>query len=109
MVNLNSFFRCLGHQVHGDIHGLLGGAFNCNVDMQHFHEEHPEYDPGLLTFILEFLTCHYWPNNIFMPDYNNCDTECVRGQTEPCGCTCEVDAFSLSEDEVWFVLLCDRC
>lgn len=89
-------------QVYGDIHGLLGGAFNCNVDMQQFHEEHPEYSADLLTFVLKFLTSKKWPENSFMSEYNDCDTECARGQAEPCGCTCKVDAFTLSEDEVGY-------
>lgn len=82
------------------MHGLLGGAFNCNVDMKRFHEEHPEYTAPLLSFVLEYLLVNHWPDNSFMPDYNDCDSECVKGQTEPCGCTCRVDAFSLSEEEV---------
>lgn len=87
-------------QVHGDIHALLGGAFDCSVDMQSFHEEHPEYSPGLLSFVLEYLTGKYWPGNSFSPSSNVCDTECVAGQSEPCGCTCSIDAMSISEDEV---------
>ncbi|CAN0470797.1 unnamed protein product, partial [Laminaria digitata] len=86
--------------VHGDIHGLLGGAFHCNVDMQEFSDEHPQYSPGLLTFLLEFMTVNFWPSNAFMPEFNECDAECGRGQTEPCGCTCNVDALSMSDDEV---------
>lgn len=87
-------------QVHGDIHALLGGAFDCNVDMQEFHEERPEFSPGLLSFVLEYLTGKYWPGNSFLPSSNVCDTECVVGQPEPCGCTCSIDAMSISEDEV---------
>lgn len=88
-------------KVHGNIHGLLGGAFHCSVDMNEFHNQHAEkYSPGLLTFILEYMTANEWPSNSFMPDDNDCDSDCVRGQGESCGCTCRVDAFSLSEDEV---------
>lgn len=87
-------------QVHGDIHALLGGAFDCNVDMQLFHEEHPEFSPGLLSFVLEYLTGKYWPGNSFLPSSNVCDTECLVGQAEPCGCTCSIDAMGISEDEV---------
>lgn len=88
-------------QVHGDLHGLLGGAFNCNTDMQKFHEDHPDYSLGLLSFVLEYLTFTYWPGNSFLPEFNTCDTHCEKGQTERCGCTCLIDAFDLSEDEVW--------
>ncbi len=87
-------------QVHGDIHGLLGGAFDCGVDMQQFQREHPELGPGLLTFVVGFLTSKYWPRNEFLPESNKCDEECTRGQAEPCGCTCSIDALSISEDEV---------
>lgn len=89
------------------MHGLLGGAFNCNVDMNEFHLQHPQFSEGLLTFVLEYLTSKYWPNNNFSPDYNECDTECETGQAEPCGCTCTIDALSLSDDEVC-VCVCAR-
>lgn len=70
--------------------------------MNTFSEQHPEYEPGLLSFVLEYMTFNYWPMNSFMPDYNTCDTRCESGQTEPCGCTCNVDAFALSDEEVWW-------
>eukprot|EP00904_Undaria_pinnatifida_P014260 jgi/Undpi1/9965/HiC_scaffold_28.g12419.m1 len=92
---------CMEKKVHGDIHGLLGGAFNCNVDMQEFHESHPQYSPGLLTFVLELMTVLFWPRNLFMPEYNTCDTGCTRGQTEPCRCTCSVDVMSMSDEEIY--------
>ena len=68
--------------------------------MQKFHEENLEYSPGLLTFLLEFLTVNKWPSNTFMAGYNDCDADCTRGQAAPCGCACRLDAFSLSDDEV---------
>ena len=68
--------------------------------MQEFHEEHPQYSPELLTFLLEFMTINFWPRNSFMPELNECDIDCTRGQAEPCGCTCSVDALSMSDDEV---------
>lgn len=86
-------------QVHGDIHGLLGGGFNCNVDMEQFHAIHPEYSPGLLTFLLEFLLVNKWPSNRFIAD-NGCDLDCTRGQMASCGCTCSIDALSISDEEV---------
>eukprot|EP00903_Cladosiphon_okamuranus_P019564 g17994.t1 len=92
---------CMERRVHGDIHAVLGGAFDCNVDMRLFHEEHPEFSPGLLSFVLEYLTGKYWPGNSFLPQSNVCDTECEIGQSEPCGCTCSIDAMTLSEDEVY--------
>ncbi|CAM9521680.1 unnamed protein product [Ascophyllum nodosum] len=98
---LSGWESCMENKVHGDIHGLLGGAFKCNVDMQKFHEENLEYSPGLLTFLLEFLTVNKWPSNTFMAGYNDCDADCTRGQAAPCGCACRLDAFSLSDDEVY--------
>lgn len=68
--------------------------------MHIFHEDHPEFSPGLLSFVLEYLTGKYWPGNSFLPASNVCDTECMRGQPEPCGCTCSFDAMIISEDEV---------
>ncbi|CAN0323954.1 unnamed protein product [Pylaiella littoralis] len=94
---------CMETKVHGDLHGLLGGGFNCNTDMNTFSEQHPEYEPGLLSFVLEYMTFNYWPMNSFMPDYNTCDTRCESGQTEPCGCTCNVDAFALSDEETYSI------
>ena len=85
------------------MHGLLGGSFKCNVDMKRFQNEHPEYSPGMLTFLLEDLTANYWPSNSLMPDYNVCDTECKIDQAEPCGCTCTVDPLTLSDN-----MVCDR-
>lgn len=68
--------------------------------MKQFAEDHPEYSVGLLSFVLEYLTFGYWPTNDFMPTSNTCDTACTPGQTEPCGCTCNVDAFTISDQEV---------
>lgn len=68
--------------------------------MADFQAENPEYSSELLTFALEFLLANKWPSNSLMQDYNECDTECTRGQAEPCGCTCTMDPFALSDDEV---------
>lgn len=86
--------------MHGDLHGLLGGGFNCNTDMKQFSVDHPEYSVGLLSFVLEYMTFNYWPMNGFIPSANTCDTACTKGQTEPCGCTCNIDAFAISDEEV---------
>ncbi|CAN0296732.1 unnamed protein product [Pylaiella littoralis] len=101
---LGGWEYCMEKKVHGDMHALLGGAFDCNVDMQQFHLEHPEYGTALLTFVLSYLTAHYWPNNIFSPEINECDSDCAMGQEagiNECGCTCTVDAMTMSEDEVY--------
>ena len=83
------------------MHGLLGGAFNCNVDFQRFHEENAAmYSAGLLTFVLDFMTTHFWPDNSFMPNNNTCDTVCEKGDTD-CGCTCNIDAMSISATKVY--------
>lgn len=87
-------------QVHGDLHGLLGGGFDCNTDMDEFAARHPEYSARLLSFVLEYMTFNYWPMNGFISSANTCDTDCTRGQTEPCGCTCNIDAFAISDQEV---------
>lgn len=90
-------------QVHGDMHGLLGGSFNCNVDFKSFYEKNKsKYSPGLLTFLLSYVTTTLWPDNAVTPGYNTCDTSCERGDTD-CGCTCNVDAMSMTADEVQFV------
>lgn len=74
--------------------------------MDQFHREHPEYSRGLLTFVMEFVVANKWPGNVLMRLYNDCDTECTIGQTEPCGCTCTIDPFEMGDDEVrnvvWF-------
>lgn len=88
------------HQVHGDLHGLLGGGFDCNTDMKAFAAQHPEYGLSLLSFVLEYMTFNYWPMNGFISSANTCDISCDRGQTEPCGCTCNIDAFAISDQEV---------
>lgn len=87
-------------QVHASIHAHFNGAFYCNVDMAQFAKEHPEFDRTLLTFVLMSSTSLYWPYNGYMSDYNVCDTKCTRGQSEPCGCTCTIDVWSLTDDEV---------
>lgn len=92
-------------QVHASIHAHFNGAFYCNVDMAQFAKEHPEYDRTLLTFVLMSATSLYWPYNGYMSDYNECDTKCTRGQSEPCGCTCKIDVWSLTDDEVHCQLL----
>lgn len=99
--NLYDWETCMETKVHGDLHGLLGGGFNCNTDMKAFSDQHPEYSVGLLSFVLEYLTFNYWPMNEFIPSANVCDTECTKGQTEKCGCTCLIDAFAISDAEVY--------
>lgn len=102
--NLVFFARTCSTQlhckVHGDVHGYLGGAFGCNTDMDAFSQDHPEYSTRLLSFVLEHMAFAFWPTNAFLPSANDCDTECTRGQAEPCGCTCTIDAFDISDDEV---------
>lgn len=90
----------LPQQIHASLHNHFSGAFNCNVDLKAFAEAHSEYEHTLLTFVFLRSTTVYWPYNTYMSDYNECDTECTRGQTEPCGCTCTIDIWSLSDDEV---------
>lgn len=68
--------------------------------MDQFRLEHPEYSRGLLTFVMEFIVANKWPGNVLMRLYNDCDTECTVGQTEPCGCTCTIDPFEMGDDEV---------
>lgn len=70
--------------------------------MTEFQLKHPEFGQGLLSFVLEFLLANKWPSNTLMGDYNECDEECVVGQTETCGCTCTTDPFDWTDDEVSF-------
>ncbi|CAN0307687.1 unnamed protein product [Ectocarpus sp. 6 AP-2014] len=93
--------HCMQYKIHGDIHGLLGGAFDCNTDMADFSAEHPEYSHGLLAFTLQILTFKFTAWNILTPDDNTCDANCVKGQTEPCGCTCLIDAFAIPDEQVY--------
>lgn len=68
--------------------------------MEEFHDDHPEYSRGLLTFVLEYVLANKWPSNSLMGDFNDCDESCAVEQEEPCGCTCNIDPFELSDDEV---------
>lgn len=68
--------------------------------MVEFREENPQFNPGLLSFALEFLLANKWPSNTLMEDYNTCDADCDTEQTEPCGCTCNTDPFEWTNDEV---------
>lgn len=68
--------------------------------MHAFHEEHAEYTRGLLSYTLEYIVTNTWPTNSLASDYNDCDMSCEVGQTEPCGCTCTVDPYDWSDDEV---------
>ncbi|CAB1114283.1 unnamed protein product [Ectocarpus sp. CCAP 1310/34] len=92
---------CMEHQVHASIHGMIGGGFDCNIDMIEFHEENPQYDQGLLTFTLGYVLANKWPSNSLMRDFNECDEQCDVDQGEPCGCTCLVDPFEWTDDEVY--------
>lgn len=87
-------------KIHGDIHGLIGGAFDCNMDMVDFSAEHPEYSHGLLAFALQILTFKFTAWNTLTPDDNVCDASCTKGQTEPCGCTCLIDPFAIPDEQV---------
>lgn len=68
------------------------------TNMETFIQEHPEYGRPLLTFALEYLLANKWPGNSLMHDLNSCDESCEVG--ESCGCTCNVDPFEMSDDEV---------
>lgn len=68
--------------------------------MEKFLEAHPGYTRGLLTFAMEFILANAWPSNRLFSDLNSCDSECTTAQTEPCGCTCDIDVETLSDDEV---------
>ena len=68
--------------------------------MKAFHEEHPEYQIGLLSYTLEYIVANTWPTNSLASDYNDCDMECEVGQADPCGCTCTVDPYEWTDDEV---------
>lgn len=68
--------------------------------MEAFHEEHPEYTRGLLSYTLEYIVANTWPTNSLANAYNDCDMICDVGQTEPCGCTCTADPYDWSDDEV---------
>lgn len=65
-----------------------------------FQEEHPQFHVGLLTYSLEYLLGNKWPGNKLMYDHNVCSEECSIGQQDDCGCTCTMDPFELSDDEV---------
>lgn len=69
--------------------------------MVEFAEENPQFNPGLLSFALEYLLANKWPSNSLMEDYNTCDEECDIDQTEPCGCTCNTNPFEWTDDEVF--------
>ncbi|CAM9923670.1 unnamed protein product, partial [Ectocarpus sp. 4 AP-2014] len=97
---LSGWESCMETMVHGDIHGLLGGAFSCNTDMSAFSEAHPEYSAGLLSFVLEYMTFTFWPTNSFIPQANICQTSCSTGQKRFCGCTCMIDAFAIDDEQV---------
>lgn len=58
------------------------------------------FSRGLLTFVFEFILANKWPGNSLCRDVNSCDTNCTVGQTEPCGCTCLIDAYDMDDDEV---------
>lgn len=68
--------------------------------MNAFYEEHPEFTRGLLSFTLYYFVGLTWTTNKLSYHYNDCDVSCEVGQTEPCGCTCTVDPFDWSDDEV---------
>lgn len=68
--------------------------------MANFSAEHPEYSHGLLAFALQILTFKFTACNALTPDDNVCDASCQRGQTEPCGCTCLMDAFAIPDEQV---------
>lgn len=76
--------------------------------MVEFAEENPQFNPGLLSFALEYLLANKWPSNSLMEDYNTCDEQCDIDQTEPCGCTCNTNPFEWTDDEV-FTCFCSVC
>lgn len=68
--------------------------------MEQFLEEHREFSRGLLTFVLEYFLANVWPGNKLMKEYNSCDETCEHGQEGRCGCTCLMDPFDWSDEEV---------
>ncbi|CAN0296786.1 unnamed protein product [Pylaiella littoralis] len=99
--SLYDWATCMEQSVHASIHGMIGGGFDCNVDMFEFRQNSPQFSPGLLSFVLEYIVANRWPTNGLMGDYNACNTECDVDQTQPCGCTCTTDPFEWTDEEVY--------
>lgn len=72
--------------------------------MFEFRQNSPQFSPGLLSFVLEYIVANRWPTNGLMGDYNACNTECDVDQTQPCGCTCTTDPFEWTDEEVGLLL-----
>ncbi|CAN0179965.1 unnamed protein product [Ectocarpus fasciculatus] len=98
--SLYDWATCMEHSVHASIHGMIGGGFDCNVNMAEFQDDNPQFSPELLTFTLQYLLANKWPSNSLMEDFNYCDDECDVDQTERCGCTCITDPFEWTDDAV---------
>ncbi|CAM9946639.1 unnamed protein product, partial [Ectocarpus fasciculatus] len=100
--NVHDWSTCMENEVHAAIHGMIGGGWNCAVNMEIFRSTHPEYSRGLLSYTLEYVVALTWPTNALMSDYNDCDTGCTVGEMEQtCGCTCTTDFNTWSDDAVY--------
>lgn len=82
----------------------MGGRNTKQINMVEFAEENPQFNPGLLSFALEYLLANKWPSNSLMADYNTCDEACDIEQSGPCGCTCNTNPFEWTDDEVCLCL-----
>jgi hypothetical protein len=96
---------CMERQIHANMHGWLGGAWNCAIDVAQWRLDHPTFSSQLLTFALNYITANRWPSNSFFGAYNECPVpaSCLPGITpeQDCTCHCNLDVESLTDEAVY--------
>lgn len=86
---LYEFDNCLEDQVHGTLHGMHGGMWDCPVDYKDYLEKNSDWlSEGRLSFMsLNAIVCQ----DILESDWLSCDTSCNLDDDD-CGCTADSSA-----------------
>eukprot|EP00611_Tribonema_gayanum_P031302 TRINITY_DN9009_c0_g1_i1.p1 TRINITY_DN9009_c0_g1~~TRINITY_DN9009_c0_g1_i1.p1 ORF type:complete len:500 (+),score=128.10 TRINITY_DN9009_c0_g1_i1:2-1501(+) len=99
--SLTDFRMCMETDIHADMHGWLGGGYNCAVDMAQFIQEVPEVSTELVTFALTYIVANTWHNTDYFAPYTECPSTDGCINKSQCSCTCTLDIDSLTDDEVY--------
>jgi hypothetical protein len=82
---LFEFDDCLENNVHGTLHGMHGGMWNCPIDFQDFFEDHSDFiETGLMSFVaMEAVIC----TDLLKDILYECPSDCSVSTDDDCFCS----------------------
>jgi len=102
--SLTAWESCMEYKVHTNMHGWLGGAWDCGINLGDFQKEHPQFSTNLLTFLGTVAHDVWFDYNTDIMDYYDCPTSCSADDTDSCVCKSTLDWDSLTDDETYSYL-----